>query len=73
MNTIIEEASLLPVEDRLQIVDALLRTINPPDDGIDALWIAEAHRRLNEVRSGVVETIPGDEVFAEIRARFPRK
>jgi putative addiction module component (TIGR02574 family) len=69
----IEEANMLPVEDRLRLVDSLLRSLNTPVPEIDAQWIAVSRQRLEEVRSRAVEPIPGDEVFAELRARFPRR
>ncbi len=67
---IIHEAESLPVEQRAMVVDALLRTLNPPDAEIDRKWAAVAHRRLEELRSGKVKTIPGEEVFNKIRNRF---
>jgi len=70
---IIEEVNSLPVEERLRVVDSLLRSLNPPDADIDAQWATVAKQRLEEVRSGEVQTIPGEDVFAEIRARFPRQ
>ena len=38
----------------------------------EAEWMMVAKRRLAELRSGQVEAVPGDEVFAEIRDRFER-
>jgi hypothetical protein len=34
---------------------------------IDRLWLAEAKRRLDEVRSGQVRTIPGDQALQMVR------
>lgn len=67
---LIAEAISLPVEERAIIVDSILRSLNSPEDAIDHQWIAEAERRLEEVRVGQVKTIPGDQVFAQIRKRF---
>ena len=67
---IIRDAESLPVEERTLIVDSLLRTLNPPDPEIDQKWANVAKRRLEELRSGRVQPIPGDEVFAKIRQRF---
>jgi putative addiction module component (TIGR02574 family) len=67
---IILEATALPVEERVIIVDSLLRSLNMPDRGVEKEWIAVAHRRLEELHSGRVRAIPGDEVFANIRKRF---
>ena len=69
-NDIIEEVTLLPVEERLRVVDALLQSLNAPDPEVDQAWAVEAERRLAEIRSGAVNPTPGEEVFARIRERF---
>ena len=66
---IIRQAQSLPVEERAMVVDSLLRSLNPPDPDIDRKWIAVAARRLEELRSGRVKPVPGEEVFAKIRRR----
>ena len=74
MNTkkLIDEAVSLPVEERALIVDSLLRSLNPPESEIDKKWIAIAKRRLAEIRSGTVKTIPGEKVFEKIWKRFDK-
>ncbi len=67
---IIHEAESLPVEDRTLVVDSLLRTLNPPDPEIDKKWANVAKRRLEDLRSGRVTPVPGEQVFAKIRQRF---
>jgi len=67
---LIAEVISLPVEERAIVVDSILRSLNSPEDDIDRQWIAEAERRLEEVRTGRVKVIPGDQVFAQIRQRF---
>ena len=37
---------------------------------IDQLWAVEAERRIDEVASCKVKTIPGEEVFRKVRERF---
>jgi putative addiction module component (TIGR02574 family) len=69
---IISEASALPIEERIKVVDSLLRTINAPDPDIDKAWIAVSERRVEELLSGKVAPVPGEEVFARIRERFSR-
>ncbi len=68
---IIREAESLPIAERLKVVDSLLRSLNPPDPDIDRLWIVEAQRRLDEVRSGAVQPIAGSQVMQRLRDRFP--
>lgn len=70
MREIIEEAECLPVEERVMVIDSLLRTINPPLAEVEIEWMTVAKRRLAELRSGQVEAVPGNEVFARIHDRF---
>jgi len=64
-----DEAVSLPVETRAQLIDKLLRSIHPAQKEIDELWAAEAEKRVEEIKSGKVKTIPGDKVFKKILSR----
>ncbi|SFM62788.1 Putative addiction module component [Nitrosomonas nitrosa] len=57
---LINEAESLPVEERAMVVDALLRSLNRPESGIDKKWAAVARKRLEEIRSGTVAAVPGE-------------
>ena len=61
-----DEAVSLPVEIKTQLVDKLLRSLHPVQKEIDKLWAVEAEKRVEEIKSGKVKTIPGDEVFKKI-------
>ena len=67
---IVKEAESLPVEERAIIVDSLLRTLNPPNAEVDIKWAIVAKRRLAELRSGQVQPVLGEEVFAKVKERF---
>jgi hypothetical protein len=69
---LIEEALSLPVEERALIADSLLRSLNMPDTSIDAKWLEVARRRLQELRSGKVKPMPGNEVFAKVLERLAK-
>jgi hypothetical protein len=69
---IIQEAAALPVEERIIVVDSLLRTLNIPSPGIDVAWVEVAKSRLSELRSGRINPIPGEQVFGNINKRFGR-
>ena len=43
-----------------------------PDASVDEAWAVEIQRRLEEIRSGKVQTIPGEQVMAELRRRYGR-
>jgi len=62
-----EEALALPSEARAWLVDRLVESLDPTEDGrVRRLWAAEARRRLEAVRCGRVKTIPGDEALAQV-------
>jgi len=65
-----DEASSLPIEMRMQLVEKLLRSLNPTQKEIDKLWAKEAEKRVEEIRSKKVKTIPGEKVFKKIRNRL---
>lgn len=64
---LIAEAVSLPVEERTILAETILESLNPPDPDMDQQWTAVARRRLAELRSGQVQAVPGDEVFAKIQ------
>lgn len=65
-----DEIETLPIEIKTQIVDKILHSINPIDKSIDELWISEAKKRKDEIESGNVKLISGDDVFKNISKRF---
>jgi len=70
-DNIMAEALSLPADMRLALIDRLLHSLNTPTQpDIDALWAEEAQRRIQQVASGQVKAIPGEQVFKEIRERL---
>ena len=63
-----EAALSLPSEARALLADRLVESLDPLEDQeIQALWAVEAMRRRDEVRSGLVKTIPGAEALERVR------
>ena len=63
-----EEALALPSEARALLADRLVESLDPAEEGyIRKLWIAEAHRRRDDVRNGRVKTVPRDEALARVK------
>jgi hypothetical protein len=63
-----EEMLALPSDARALLADRLVESLDPiNDESIRTLWVAEAIRRRNEVRSGAVQTIPAEVILAEAR------
>jgi putative addiction module component (TIGR02574 family) len=63
-----EEAMQLPAASRALLADQLVESLDfaEPDE-IQRLWATEAVRRLDEIRSGRVKPVPGEQVLEEVR------
>jgi putative addiction module component (TIGR02574 family) len=74
MNTkeLIAEAISLPVEERALMVDCLLKSLTLPETDIDKRWASVAQRRLDDLRAGRAETVPGENVFEKIWQRLDK-
>jgi hypothetical protein len=67
------EALSLPSEARALLADRLVESLDPAEDGVvRQLWVTEATRRLDEIRGGQVQTIPGDKALARVRSAVGR-
>jgi len=62
----------LPVDIKTTLVEKILSSLHPSQKEIDVLWTKEAERRVKEIKTGKVKTIPGDEVFKEIHGKLYR-
>ena len=69
---LIDDAISLPIEERALLVDSLLRSMNPSNEENYQKWASEAKSRLEELRSGKVKSIPGEEIFKKIWKRFEK-
>ena len=67
------EAMKLPLRERVQLAQRLVSTIDGEvESDTEALWFAEAERRLEELRSGEVQGIDSDEAFRTAREALKR-
>ena len=68
LDQIVTESRQLPREQLVELVDRLtIELREEPDPANDAAWAEEVRRRLEEIRSGKVQAIPGEEVMARAR------
>ena len=68
LDQIAEEAIKLPPESRALLADKLVQSLESEElSAIQQLWSAEAIRRRDEIRSGQVKAIPGEQVVEEVR------
>jgi putative addiction module component (TIGR02574 family) len=67
----IEEALLLPNEDRAELVEHLLKSLNiPAKEEIDKLWAEEVEKRVREYEQGKIKVLDGEQVIKEIRNKY---
>jgi putative addiction module component (TIGR02574 family) len=59
----------LPTKDRARLAERLISSLDAQvDRDADALWLAEAERRLQELESGEAQAVSADEVFEKARS-----
>jgi putative addiction module component (TIGR02574 family) len=65
-----DEAMRLDPQERATLLRLLIEALDAEsDDGVDEAWRVEIERRVAELDSGSVETIP----WEEVRARLDRR
>lgn len=70
MDEITQLALTLPVDQRAQVANALLASLNDPADSAEVheAWTAEIKSRVDDITTGRVQTISHDEVKAKLAA-----
>jgi len=73
VSELLEKALTLSTQERGLLIDRLVETLDnePAEEGVGAAWDEEIKRRVDEVRSGRVKTIPGEQVLRELAEEFP--
>jgi putative addiction module component (TIGR02574 family) len=63
------QARKLSPEERLELVEDILASLDEPDPAIDRLWAKEAEERLAAYRRGEIKAVPLQEVLAKYRVK----
>ena len=73
LKQVAEEAKSLSLADRSELTRILIESLEaePAEDAaaVEQAWQGEVERRVEEIKSGRVKTIPAEEVFARLRAK----
>ena len=73
IDRVTEDALSLPTENRLILVEKLLKSLNLPiNEDIERLWAEEAELRVSQIESGKAKLVPGEEVFAKIKEKYEK-
>jgi putative addiction module component (TIGR02574 family) len=72
VSEVLEKALALSTQDRGLIISRLIESLDegPADEGVEAAWSDEIKRRVEEIQSGKIEMIPGEEVDRRLAARL---
>ena len=74
IDELLQKALALPPEARAELASSLLDSLDQTvDEEVDAAWQQEIVRRMDEISSGKVKTIPWREVQRKGRALLDRK
>ena len=65
------EIRSLSGDERMHLLRDLIADLDGAMDAdVEKAWLQEAERRYKELREGMIQAIPADEVFAQARARL---
>lgn len=65
---LVHDALELSADERAELADRLVESLDPlTDEEIRRAWAAEALKRRDEVRAGLVQTVPEDAVAKRVR------
>jgi len=67
--TLSVQARKLSAEERIELVDDILTSLDEPDPDNDRLWAREAEDRLAAYRRGEIKALPLEEVLAKYRVK----
>jgi len=70
IDELISEVESLPIDIKTLLIEKLLESINPSQKEIDSLWAIEAEKRIEEIKNGNINTIPGEQVFKEVKDKY---
>jgi hypothetical protein len=67
-----QQAAALPVEERVVVVDSLLRSLTPPDAAIDRTWVDLGSKAIDGTAFRAGAKGAWGQVFARIREQFAK-
>jgi putative addiction module component (TIGR02574 family) len=68
VSEVLEKALTLSTQDRGLLIDRLTESLDegPAEEGVEEAWAEEIKRRVDDIRSGKVKTIPGEQVLRKV-------
>ncbi len=70
VETLVEQAKTLSMDEREALIAALQATLDPADPQWEASWLKECEERIAAVERGEMPLIDAKQVMTEIRAKL---
>jgi putative addiction module component (TIGR02574 family) len=72
VSKLLEQALALSAQERGLVIDRLIESLDeePAEEGVDEAWSKEIKSRVDDIRSGKVKMIPGEEVLRRLAGRL---
>jgi putative addiction module component (TIGR02574 family) len=73
VSEVLQRALTLSSQERGLLIDRLIESLDegPAEEGVEEAWAHEIKRRVDDVRSGKVKMIPGEQVLRRLAKAFP--
>jgi len=73
VSEVLEKALTLSTRDRGLLINRLIESLDegPAEEGVEEAWAEEIKHRVDGIRSGKTNMIPGEQVLRELAKEFP--
>lgn len=71
VSEVLEKALTLSTQERGLLINRLIESLDegPAEEGVEEAWAEEVKNRVDDIRSGNVKMIPGEQVRRELAKR----
>ena len=72
VSKLLEQALALSAQQRGLVIDRLIESLDeePAEEGVEEAWEEEVKSRVDDIRSGKIKMIPGEEVLRRLAGRL---
>jgi putative addiction module component (TIGR02574 family) len=73
LSDLLEKALTLSTQDRGLLINRLIESLDeaPAEEGVEEAWAGEIKRRVDDIRSGKVKMLDGEQVLQGLAKEFP--
>ena len=73
VSEVLEKALTLSTRERGLLIDRLIESLDggAAEEGVEGAWAQEIKGQVDDIHSGKVKMIPGDEVLRKLAKEFP--